>query len=137
MIKSLSTLDEEEVYDQKAINEFMAQESLPEDDVLVFRFNASQQTIIFGARTITRLNERIANSRLGSTLALGSEISESVAFPDHSEEAVYVGLNVEKESLLRSLEHTESKDALVAVVKEKVYEYDVNEYGTNIRCCRC
>ena len=132
MMKSMSTLEEEEVYDQKAINDFMAQESLPEDDVLVFRFNASQQTTIFGARTITRLNERIASYRTTPALgAVTSDTSESIALPDHSEEAIYVGLNVEKESLLRSLEHTESKDALVAVVKEKVSEYP-GEYITFI-----
>nr|CDS24476.1 WD repeat containing protein 63 [Echinococcus granulosus] len=126
LIKSMSTMEEEEVYDQKAINDFMAQETLPEDDVLVFKFNGLQQTTIFGAQTITRLNERIANLRMTPALAaLQSDVSvaDSVAMVDRPEDAVYIGLNVEKESLLRSLEHTESTDALVVAVKEKVVEY--------------
>uniref|UniRef100_A0A5K3FCF1 WD_REPEATS_REGION domain-containing protein n=2 Tax=Mesocestoides corti TaxID=53468 RepID=A0A5K3FCF1_MESCO len=139
VIKSMSTMEEEEIYDQKLINEFMAQESLPEDDVLVFNFNALLQTKIFGPQTVTRLNEKIADMQAHPTDLLTSEgsVAESVQMSEQgipqsfAEVPVYVGLNLEREAFLKSLEQSDSTDALVAAVKEKVTEYP-GEYVTFI-----
>lgn len=126
MIKSLNTVEEDEVYDQKAINEFMAQESLPEDSALVFKLTSLQQTAIFGNRVITHLNERVANLRSSSTLETfqtSPSTADTSAQQERSEHAVYLGLNFEKASLLKTLDMTKSTDALVVAAKEKVAEY--------------
>lgn len=132
--ESESLFEEEEVYDLKAIDDFMNQEALPEDDCLIFNFTAQQQTTIFGVRTVTRLNAKLAGapntpslqpvSSMERTDSIqASEASSALSSENFAPRGNYVGLNMEREQFLLSLTSSNSTDALVAALKEKVAEY--------------
>lgn len=118
--------EEDGIYDRDAINEFMAQNSLPDDDVFIFQLTPSQQTEVFGILFISHLNEYIMKMRSSMT----PETDKSLDISDQ-QGAIYIGLNLEKENLLKTLEVTRSTDLIIVSIKAIISDYP-GEYITFI-----
>uniref|UniRef100_A0A0R3TNP2 Importin N-terminal domain-containing protein n=1 Tax=Rodentolepis nana TaxID=102285 RepID=A0A0R3TNP2_RODNA len=109
---------EDEIYDTDAINEFMSQTSLPGDGVFVVQLSPSQQAEVFGNHFISHLSEY--KTKISSPISPETDRSLAISV---TIEPIYLGLNLEKEVLLKALELSNSTEHNIVSLKEIISDY--------------